>query len=450
MLDGWVGIMLNAEPDVPRGTVRSPSAALSGLGRDGAIATGFPLIDMARAASASIGSRIVDDHVQRATWSGVGGRVVNRRPVLLGGAGIARLAVGRSASALEVEIRGLDSFSGPHFQRLAIRLSAGGVPILDDLDERGAATSGWELATASHNTVVVDGLNQRETPLLAVKPVAGSDFRFFAADPDFQVVCVDDPLAYPHSASRYRQTVVLTASDRACYAVSVFEVKGGSQHDQLFHAASGRKERWALTVPTRRPPPSLLPTSITFLPSAKPEQGRWFVQSYGEFRLEAQASLTGPSLVDLADAGPIAEYLTAPGTSKVPGNDPPPSVRLHLLGDNPMAVLTAISPDPIRSEKKNRVVEEDPWRASLVLRRHAEPGRPLRSRFVTVFEPVGKAFQPLRRVGRVAAGPDVVVLGVDTSDGLEYVLVNLSPGTTQRAELPGGRFVAFDGLALRV
>ena len=217
---------------------------------------------------------------------------------------------------------------------------------------------------------MVDGLNQRETPLLAVKPVAGSDFRFFAADPDFQVVCVDDPLAYPHSASRYRQTVVLTASDRACYAVSVFEVKGGSQHDQLFHAASGRKERWALTVPTRRPPPSLLPTSITFLPSARPEQGRWFVQSYGEFRLEAQASLTGPSLVDLADAGPIAEYLTAPGTSKVPGNDPPPSVRLHLLGDNPMAVLTAISPDPIRSEKKNRVVEEDPWRASLVLRRH--------------------------------------------------------------------------------
>ena len=153
LLDGWVGIMLNAEPDVPRGTVRSPSAALSGLGRDGAIATGFPLIDMARAASASIGSRIVDDHVQRATWSGVGGRVVNRRPVLLGGAGIARLAVGRSASALEVEIRGLDSFSGPHFQRLAIRLSAGGVPILDDLDERArrraAGSSPQQVTTRS-------------------------------------------------------------------------------------------------------------------------------------------------------------------------------------------------------------------------------------------------------------------------------------------------------------
>ena len=69
-----------------------------------------------------------------------------------------------------------------------MRLSAAGVPILDDLDEYGATATGWELATASHNTVVVDGLNQRETPLMAGKPAAGSDFLFFAADPDFQVV----------------------------------------------------------------------------------------------------------------------------------------------------------------------------------------------------------------------------------------------------------------------
>ena len=62
-------------------------------------------------------------------------------------------------------------------------------------------TATVELATASHNTVVVDGLNQRETPLMAGKPAAGSDFLFFAADPDFQVVSADDRRAYPQSAS---------------------------------------------------------------------------------------------------------------------------------------------------------------------------------------------------------------------------------------------------------
>src|SRR4051794_37511999 len=73
----------------------------------------------------------------------------SRRPVLLGGAGVARLAVGEGEEALDLEIRGLDSFSGPHFQRLAIRLSIGGRPILDDLDERASTATGWEMATPS-------------------------------------------------------------------------------------------------------------------------------------------------------------------------------------------------------------------------------------------------------------------------------------------------------------
>ncbi len=451
LLDGWVGITLAGEPDVPGSLPANSPATLPHPSRAGSTAAGIPLIGLARAASAAIGSRLGDEQVQRAAWTGVAAPVVNRRPVLLGGAGLARLAVGRSATALDLEVRGLDSYSGPHFQRLALRLSAAGVPILDDLDERAATATGWELATASHNTVVVDGLNQRETPLLASKPAAGSDFLFFAADPDFQVVSADDPRAYPHSASRYRQTLVLTASAHGCYAVSVFEVAGGSQHDQFFHAAPGRNDRWALPVATTRPPPSLLPSSITFLPGARPEQGRWFVQSYGELRLEAQAGLTGPSVVLLAGSGPPSGTAAPSGSSPGPdpGTDPPPSVRLHLLGDTPMAVFTAVSPDPTRADKQNRQASEEPWRASLILHRTAQ-GQPLSSRFVTVFEPVGKSFPPLRRVGRVSSAPEVVVLRIETIDGLEYLLVNLRPGTTRRVLLPGSRFVSFDGLALRV
>jgi len=449
LLDGWVGIMLAGEPDTSRAQPADPSATRPRAGGFGSVAAGIPLIALARGASATIGSRVADDEVQRATWTGDAAPVVNRCPILLGGAGLARLVVGRSATSLDLEVRGLDSYSGPHFQRLAMRLSAGGVPILDDLDEYAPTATGWDLATASHNTVVVDGLNQRETPLLAGRPAAGSDFLFFAADPDFQVVSADDPRAYPHSASRYRQTLLVTASDHGCYAVSVFEVAGGSQHDQFFHAAPGRNDRWALTVPATRPAPNLLPSSITFLQGARPEQGRWFVQSYGELRLETQASLAGPSVVNLARSGLPSEAAASPGKSRGQGTDPPPGVRLHLLGDTPMAIFTAVSPDPTRADKKNRAAGDEPWRASLILRRTAR-GQPLNSRFVTLFEPVGKAFQPLRRVGRVSASPEVVVLRVETIDGLEYVLVNLRPGTIQRVQLPGSRFITFDGLALRV
>ena len=57
---------------------------------------------------------------------------------MLGGAGVARLAVGEGENALDFEVRGLDSYSGPHFQRLAIRMAAAGLPVLDDLDGREA------------------------------------------------------------------------------------------------------------------------------------------------------------------------------------------------------------------------------------------------------------------------------------------------------------------------
>ena len=98
--------------------------------------------------------------------------------------------------------------SAPHFQRQALRLAVGGRPVLGDLDDLSATATGWDRATASHNTVVVDGLNQGEVLARAEAPTPGGDFLFFAADPDFQVATLDDPRAYPRSTTRYRQTIV--------------------------------------------------------------------------------------------------------------------------------------------------------------------------------------------------------------------------------------------------
>jgi hypothetical protein len=116
-----------------------------------------------------------------------------------------------------------------------------------------------------------------------------------------------------------------------------------------------------------------------------------------------------------------------------------------------MKVFTALSPDPTKADSKNRIFGAEPWRSSLIVRREsAVAGQSLSSRFVTVFEPLGKGFSPLGRVSRVAAPADMVVLRIETIDGVEYLLVNLRPGTLQRVELQPGRFVSFDGLGLRV
>src|SRR5262249_15622893 len=166
--------------------------------------------------------------VEQVAWSSPKAAPVPRHAALLGGAGLARLALGRGEAALDVELRGLDGHGGPHFQRQALRLAVGGPPVLGDLADGGQAADGWDRATASHNTVVVDGLNQRETIARARIPAPGGQFLYFAADTDFQVVTLEDSQAYPQSTTRYRQTVIVAGSDRdrPRYALSVFEVHG--------------------------------------------------------------------------------------------------------------------------------------------------------------------------------------------------------------------------------
>jgi hypothetical protein len=430
MLDGWVARELMAEsPELKPAT---------------------PILELARRAEAALGPGAARDDVRQASLRAgrTGGE--HRGPVLLGGAGIARLVMGQGAGTLEVEVRGQDSFARPRFQRLALRLAVGGAVVLDDLDEWGSTGTGWELASPSHNLVVVDGLNQRESPALANLPAPGSNFLEYAADPDFQVVSIVDPRAYAQSTTRYRHTIILSGSERARYAVSVFEVHGGLQHDQIFHAAPHTGDRWTISEPTGPAPADLLPASIRFLPGAPPEQGRWFVQSYGEFRPEAQAPVTRPAIASLGRTQqPAAGEIMVASNQGAMTEGSRPGVRLHLLGDRPAVGIIAGSPEPVESEPAATGVRPA-GRSSFILRRRSEQGETLRSTFVTLFEPVGPAFALLSRVGRVEAPTDVVVLLVQAGSESEYLLVNLEPGSTRRVQLPSGRYVSFDGLALRV
>ncbi|MBX6312384.1 MAG: hypothetical protein IRY99_05615, partial [Isosphaeraceae bacterium] len=310
--------------------------------------------------------------------------------------------------------------SHPH--RLTLRLAVGGHPVLGDLDDGPASPDGFNRATVSHNAVVVDGLNQRETPDLARVPAPGSDILFFAADPDFQVATFEDRHAYPRSTTRYRQTVLAVAGAKACYAVSVFEVYGGLQHDQLFHAPAGSPACWRVSVPLVPGPPSLLPPSIPFVRSARAEEGRWFVQSFGAFSNLSQGRLDRPAQAILA----------APGA---------PGVKLHLLNNAPMTAFAGTSPDPSSPS-------EESGRSALVLRRRSGDGETLKTVFVTLFEPIGAA-PPLKGVGRVESPADTVVLVVQTTEGTEHIVVNLRPGTRQSLRLPDGRPLRTDGLAVR-
>src|SRR5262249_19656457 len=155
-----------------------------------------PMLALARRADAAVLSDRASPEVQQAAWPAISPKTAIKGPALLGGLGLARLSVGQGESALDLEVRGQDSRGAPHFQREAVRLAAGGRLVLGDLEGLEPPETGWDRATVSHNTVVVDGLNQREALSRASEPADGGDFVFFAADPDFQVVTLDDPRAY--------------------------------------------------------------------------------------------------------------------------------------------------------------------------------------------------------------------------------------------------------------
>ncbi len=414
-IDGWIDRLLAGYSDPPGFVAADLPRRLQKLSGAGAL----PMVALARSAEGGHPISGGSADILLASWPTQPPKIPTRRPSLLGGAGIARLGVGSGEDALDLDLRGLGDFGNSPSARLSMRLGVGGRALLGDLDDSSPSPWGFDRSTASHNTVLVDGLNQRESLGNLRDPAGGSDVLFYAADPDFQVTMMGDRAAYPRSTKVYREILMAASDEKSRYAVSVFDVRGGLQHDQVYHAATGNPARWKLSVPSARGPGSLLPNSIPFLAGARAEDGRWFVQAMGAFADLSQAKGDRPFQAELKA-------------------DQTPGVRLHLFPADSTTIFTATTPDPSTE-----------GRAALILHRRSGDGASLDSVFVTVFEPIGIS-APLKRVGRVSSPPDTVVLAVETSGGTEFVVVNLKASSTIELHLPDGRPVRTDGLVVRV
>lgn len=422
-IDGWIDRLLAGYSD--------PPASVAAVGRrfeSISGATVVPQVALARDAESVPIQVETSGEVVLASWPMTPKRPAMRRPVLLGGAGIARLALGEGANALDLELRGLGDFDAPRSNRLALRVAVGGESLLGDLDDQPARTDGFDRASASHNTALIDGLNQRETLDLARIPAPGADIRYYAAAPDFQVAVLEDRFAYPKSATRYRRFVVASSGSRTRYAVDLFDLEGGAQHDVLFHGAVSAASRWQLSIPTVPGPETLLPPAITFVPTAPVVGGRWFIQAYGAFEQLKQGLLDGPAQATLLGA----EH----------------GVRLHLMGDHPATVYLGQEPS---ASLPNRGQSNELGRAVLIMRRQTrDPKVPLATRSVTVIEPTSASIEPLTQVGRVASPPDTILILTRSTEGEEYLALNLTPGTAKSIRLADGRDLHTDGLAVRV
>jgi hypothetical protein len=124
-----------------------------------------------------------------------------------------------------------------HLDALNLGLFAKGLDLMPDFGYPPVHRGGWEgdlfhwyLNTASHNTVVVDGVNQK-------KPVDGMT-TFWASGDCFQAVRASCEAVY--EIPRYERSVVMIdISDTDSYVLDLFQVVGGTDHAKFMHSYFG-------------------------------------------------------------------------------------------------------------------------------------------------------------------------------------------------------------------
>jgi hypothetical protein len=155
------------------------------------------------------------------------------------GIGILRQGAGPTAQALLLRFG--PSLNHGHCDDLNINFFARGYELTYDLGYALGSTHtqvGWAHQTASHNLVVVNERSQGTG-----SGGSGGSLHLFADLPGLKLIEASSESSYEgQGVTLYRRTLALVGGQSGGYALDLFRVKGGSQHDYLFHALADRAE----------------------------------------------------------------------------------------------------------------------------------------------------------------------------------------------------------------
>jgi hypothetical protein len=291
-----------------------------------------------------------------------------------------------------------------HADNLSLLLYASGREMLSDLGYTHTAYRSWTLATAAHNTVVIDGENQasggRES-----EPSDGALRWFDARHPGVQVVSAEANRSYPGKAKVYRRTLIAVDAGRnRRYVIDVFEVEGGRTHDYFLHGdadAPGSVE----TELKLEPLASLLPDGFQWSPTrneGEAARSRETHYAYGFLRrIRASAVPAGK---------PVHVRFRSASKSGA-------GLRVTLWPQRASRLVTGENPS-IRGADEDDAKLEQFQRPFMMLRRDAQEGR---STFAAVLEPhTGKPF--LAGVERLSVPGATLALRVQIEDRTDLIV----------------------------
>ncbi|HWQ52949.1 MAG TPA: heparinase II/III family protein [Bryobacteraceae bacterium] len=323
---------------------------------------------------------------------------------LLGHKGMGILRTGEGADAQGLILRYGPSLTHGHWDELNINYIARGYELTYDHGYGHTAATqtqvGWARQTASHNLVVVD-----ERPQYAGGTTGGS-LHLFAGTPGAQVIEASSEGSYSkQNVSVYRRLAALIGSGPDAYVLDLFRVRGGKQHDWIFHALSPEAKFEGVAMGPEEPG-SLAGPEISWsdkqLPdgdlAGHPNAPTWMPPPGNGYGYLARPQRGTP------DAGWSADWTI----------DPAARVRVTMPAAPGTKVLTAVANSLYPHYPKSRYV---------LARRSGEN---LASEFVAAIEPHGGAPR-VRAVERLPLeGPDgeiaPVAVKVSRADGaVDYV-----------------------------
>ncbi len=352
-------------------------------------------------------------------------------PVLLPGLGYAILGAGTGENQMQAHLNFSGRYGHHHYDSLSLLLFGAGEELFSDIGYTHSRARAWTIATAAHNTVVIDQKSQVFGN--AANRVDGNLRLYDASDEEFQIVEAEVPGAYPNLSTTYRRALItINAPDETKYVVDVFDVAGGERHDWMLHGSADHNQ--TLDLSTEK---SLLKTNP--ISSLLPADFKWQApQSEGD---------AGLATKDYWPYGVLREARTATSDSTVIAtyraqDKPQQGARSWILGalgtNYTTARAWATRNTGIGFAQDDALLDKGMREALMVTR--VGPS----NRFVAVHCPFDGEVA-VKNVTAIPLQPDGVALKIERAGGTDYVLY--AEDAKLRTGHDGELEISFDGHA---
>ncbi len=161
--------------------------------------------------------------------------------------GNASLGTGDGENQIMLNMNWSGNYGHSHYDNGSIILYAIGEELLSDIGYTHTKYRGWTIHTASHNTVVIDQMNQDAGSL--DKPVTGKLMFYDDSNEHVKVIDVDASPAYSKAKTYRRRIVMVHVAPGRDYVVDRFDVEGGNDHDWFLHGMCEQEGTLTTSIP---------------------------------------------------------------------------------------------------------------------------------------------------------------------------------------------------------